>query len=984
MGSTKALHITTRCKGYTLPGVLIDNGSKLNVLPLSTLNRLPVDSSHMKTCQNIMRAFDGTERKVMGRIEIPLLIGANIYKVDFLVMDIKPSYNYLLGRLWIHSIGAVLSSLHQKLKLVTEGRLIILNAEEDIIVSITSDAPYIEADGEAIECSFRLLEFVNATFIVEGSKIPMPKISKATRMGLQLIVEKGALPGKRLGKYLHGRVEVPILTDKRDSFSLGYKPDAKQRKKELEKKQKRRRARLSEAEVNWEPITFPHISKIFVLGGIIYLERKMTRKEIDEDMMGNPSINAISEKGMVEENLSGIRPYELGSVLNNWTVKEILVVFRANSEFQNTLVALSLEPIRILLSPDVNDMSDAATDPESPFERDMCLEGSQDFEDGRDLEIVNLGDGKEKKEVKIGACITVETKRDLIELLQEFKDVFKWSYQYMPGLSTDIVVHRLPIKEECKPVQQKLRRMRPDVLLKIKEEVKKQFDAGFLQVVKCSEWVANIVPIPKKYGKIKMHPEDMDKTTFVTIWGMFCSKVMPFGLKNTRATYQRAMVTLFHDMMHKEIEVYVDDMIAKSRTEGEHVQVLRKLFLRLRKFQLKLNPAKCVWDDECQKAFDKVKQYLSSPPVLSPPCPEYEACIMGIRATIERKIKVLEVYEDSTLVIYQLKATENDKRTLRRLASDYVLDDEILYKRRKDQVLSRCVDAIESKKILEEVHEGVCGTHANGFTMARQIMRFGYYWSTMEGDCINYAKKCNKCQIYGDKIHVPPSPLHVMTSPCPFSIWGMDVIGPIPSKASNGHHFIFVVIDYFTKWVEAASYANVTKLTVSKFLKKEIICRYGMLERIISDNALDLNNIMIAEREKLPFALYAYRTSVRTSTWATPFSLVYEMEAVLPIEVEIPSLRVLLKAIRHGQMYQKRMMRAYNKKVRPREFHEGDLVLKKILPIQKDVRGKWIPNWEGPYVVKKAFSRGALILTEMDVKTLPNSVNSDLVKKYFT
>ncbi|KAK5811887.1 hypothetical protein PVK06_027269 [Gossypium arboreum] len=111
-GSTKALHVTTRCKGYTLPSVLIDNGSALNVLPLSTLNRLPIDSSHMKTCQNVVRAFDGTERKVMRRIDIPLEIGPSIYEVDFLVMDIKPSYNCLLGRPWIHSAGAVPSSLH--------------------------------------------------------------------------------------------------------------------------------------------------------------------------------------------------------------------------------------------------------------------------------------------------------------------------------------------------------------------------------------------------------------------------------------------------------------------------------------------------------------------------------------------------------------------------------------------------------------------------------------------------------------------------------------------------------------------------------------------------------------------------------------------------------------------------------------------------------------------------------------------------------
>ena len=81
-----------------------------------------------------------------------------------------------------------------------------------------------------------------------------------------------------------------------------------------------------------------------------------------------------------------------------------------------------------------------------------------------------------------------------------------------------------------------------------------------------------------------MAPEDMEKTTFLTIRGTFYYKVMPFGLKNARATYQRVVVTLFHDMMHKEIEVYVDDMIAKSQDEDDHVVNLKKLFERLRKF----------------------------------------------------------------------------------------------------------------------------------------------------------------------------------------------------------------------------------------------------------------------------------------------------------------------------------------------------------------------------------------------------------------
>lgn len=97
------------------------------------------------------------------------------------------------------------------------------------------------------------------------------------------------------------------------------------------------------------------------------------------------------------------------------------------------------------------------------------------------------------------------------------------------------------------------------------------------------------------YNQIKMAHEDMEKTTFITPWGTFCYKVMPFGLKNAWATYQRAMVTLFHDMVHKEIECYMDDMIAKSHTEEKHLINLRKLFERLRKFMLRINPNKCTF-----------------------------------------------------------------------------------------------------------------------------------------------------------------------------------------------------------------------------------------------------------------------------------------------------------------------------------------------------------------------------------------------------
>ena len=127
----------------------------------------------------------------------------------------------------------------------------------------------------------------------------------------------------------------------------------------------------------------------------------------------------------------------------------------------------------------------------------------------------------------------------------------------------------------------------------------------------------------------------------------------------------------------------------------------------------------------------------------------------------------------------------------------------------------------------------------------------------------------------------------------------------------------------------------------------------------------------------LPFVLHGYHTSVRTSTWATPFSLVYGMEVVLPVEVQIPSLRIMkdaslsgnewiqnrldqlnliddkrIAAICHGQMYQKRVIKAFNKKVRCQEYKVSDLVIKRIILTQGDPRGKWTPTYEGPFVIK--------------------------------
>ena len=158
----------------------------------------------------------------------------------------------------------------------------------------------------------------------------------------------------------------------------------------------------------------------------------------------------------------------------------------------------------------------------------------------------------------------------------------------------------------------------------------------------------------------------------------------------------------------------------------------------------------------------------------------------------------------------------------------------------------------------------------------------------------------------------------------------------------------------------------------------------------------------------LPFALHGYRTTARTSTGATPFSLVYGMEVVLPMEVQIPSLRIMkdaglseddwiqtqldqlnlidekiLTAVFHSQTYQKRMIKAFNKKVRRQAYQVGDLVIKRIILPQSDPRGKWTPTYEGPFVIKNIFSGGAMILTTTDGEDLPRPANTDIVKRYY-
>ncbi|XP_070007619.1 uncharacterized protein [Nicotiana sylvestris] len=198
-------------------------------------------------------------------------------------------------------------------------------------------------------------------------------------------------------------------------------------------------------------------------------------------------------------------------------------------------------------------------------------------------------------------------------------------------------------QDNVRKTKHKLRKFKTDMSVKFKEEITKQLGEKVIRVTQYLTWLANVVTVPKNDGKtrvcvnyhnlnkaspkdnfplpnihilinncakheigsfmdyyagyhqILMDEEDAEKIAFIMPWGTYCYRIMPFGLKNAGKTYMRVMTTIFHDMIHKEIEVYVDDMIINSRKQSDHVRNLRKIFQRLRRYNLKLNPAKCAF-----------------------------------------------------------------------------------------------------------------------------------------------------------------------------------------------------------------------------------------------------------------------------------------------------------------------------------------------------------------------------------------------------
>nr|KYP31610.1 Transposon Ty3-I Gag-Pol polyprotein [Cajanus cajan] len=374
-----------------------------------------------------------------------------------------------------------------------------------------------------------------------------------------------------------------------------------------------------------------------------------------------------------------------------------------------------------------------------------------------------------------------------------------------------------------------------------------------------------------------------------------------------------------------------------------------------------------------------------------------------------------------------------------------------LYRRGFSTPLLKCIDTHQADYIIREIHEGICGSHSGGRTLAAKVLRVGYYWPTLKGDCAEFVKKCVQCQKHGNIIHASATELHSINSPWPFTLWGIDVLGPFP-VAKGQVKFLLVAVDYFTKWIEVEPLACISAANVQKFVWKNLVTRFGIPYAIVSDNGIQFtdkkfniflenlgirhrftsvehpqsngqaeaaNKVILAELKKrlgsakgawakeLPEVLWAYRCTPQSTTKETPFRLTYGADAMIPVEVGELSFRQqhfhedsndsslraeldVLDELREktqvvAEACKQRKTRRFNSNLKPRTFHEGDLVWRATDSARRNSSdGKLAANWDGPFRIRHALHNGAYKLEELSDKIIPRTWNSTHLKTYYS
>jgi hypothetical protein len=164
-----------------------------------------------------------------------------------------------------------------------------------------------------------------------------------------------------------------------------------------------------------------------------------------------------------------------------------------------------------------------------------------------------------------------------------------------------------------------------------------------------------------------------------------------------------------------------------------------------------------------------------------------------------------------------------------------------LYKRSTTGVLQRCIAPEDGITLLRDMNEGTCGHHASSRTLVAKAFCSGFYWLLALHDAKNIIERCDACQRFATKPHVPASELHTIPVAWPFVQWGLDQVGPLPKSSRGIHSYLLVAVDKLSKWIEAVPVINQEATTAVKFFES-IIYRYGVPNSIITNNGTNFTS----------------------------------------------------------------------------------------------------------------------------------------------
>jgi len=407
-----------------------------------------------------------------------------------------------------------------------------------------------------------------------------------------------------------------------------------------------------------------------------------------------------------------------------------------------------------------------------------------------------------------------------------------------------------------------------------------------------------------------------------------------------------------------------------------------------------------------------------------------------------------ELYWALTQYLSTFKVPENTTQTVKRetekIASGYLLDNGILYKKHKGKKLL-VIPEQKLNQILKATHDHPLAGHA-GINNTISRLKEKYYWKTMYKDINNYIKTCDICQ--KRRLEKETEELKPIRPPTAFSKIGIDIIGPLP-RTLRGNRYIIMAIDYLTKWVEAKPLQLADALSIAPFIYEDIICRHGIPVELTSDRGTEFLNELIKTLVKeykikhitttayhpqanglveranqtmknilaktlqqqkgdwdlyVSSALFTIRTMKQQSTRMTPFQLTYgreprqiidqilmpeiaqdyQQQMEIRINQEIDNLKkIRIKAqdfISQAQERQKKKYDSDHKEITPLKI--GDEVLLYRNVVEASWSAKLEPKWEGPYLVH-TIKRTTYQLKRKNGTILPFKVHRNRLKKYF-